>query len=1120
MWGSIAKFAGNVWHGLFGGGGSAPRSSGGSGGLTVKPITTQSSLSVKPIAQTPSVSVRPTPQTPGVTVRTIPQTPNVSVANSPAAQAWARQQAQAKAATQQGLLASVWRNTLGKAQNAFTNWNTSRLIHQKAAKSEAQFQENVKRAQDTHGRIRAQQLQNLVNRVQSHQMTWKDAINQANAMDKADSRLGDQYNSTWANLEQQRVQNPGGTAGAIKGFQNFAGGIFGIPLKLLNGIDTGLTRGVNTVRNVFGLGDSPARGINLRQAWNDSKGQPVVPNKFYTQSQQQNEYWAKRMPGLYPHGVKPVSQTNKNLNNFVMDPLMWLPGGNTARLGKAGAWLLDHSGFAGKGIKGAANFLKNSPVGRLAAKATAESKTVNQAWLDNLAAKMGKKNVFEGRSSTDLNAYQDFMQGKKVNWEGVDRKWVEQTAAKQRNLFDSMHLAETNAGLKTGYRKGYLPTKQKQTDNLFSFLRFAGKGKGANYLDAAGLNRAETFRIWEHMNAMKASGQLEKAANVRAMARFAKTGNATHFMPGEYNKFAKSFLTNKKLLQAAPNRRFLSTDTSTLRAGLGMPERRWKQAVLKYNPAWYVHNLGWNIPASFMAGGARTAAGYAKMLRKGSIKNLPSELTDGAFGGLGGAVEKFSRGAAYHASLAKGMSKDQAVANVNKYLFDYGSHKNWEKPFRAVFPFWSWQKNFSRLLYQLPFDNPRSAATLNAINNRTQQELAKLPPDQRKTFQGQLYIPGKGWTTSAFTPFLDQQVSNAGVNPWLSLAQRMSSGQDYFGRDVSGESNTDTALSVIPQGRFLGPLLKLLNKNPQTKDWLATSGMGKETQGLDNTLPNYDPNLDYSKQAKSALKSYFGIPSFRNFDPKKYTAQQRYTAFTDAYFKTDWAKEYPNGNDRNAARAKLAKQFGFDLQKDIYNGKWAKNDTEATQLVKAAKENFWGAEQQNSAFWKKYYTLDKAGRRALLDANPQYKNPNLSYSGSKGSSKYAHTVTTKSGKTFTSYKSPAQERAAKIAWAYKNLPPDVRTGYLKKAGLTDPAKANWTNAQWTAWLKANGKDPATKLGIDLTNHPELGQNQIDTVNKIIASFQPTVKERRAVKWARPGSNKRIAFKPKNLTFKA
>jgi hypothetical protein len=89
-----------------------------------------------------------------------------------------------------------------------------------------------------------------------------------------------------------------------------------------------------------------------------------------------------------------------------------------------------------------------------------------------------------------------------------------------------------------------------------------------------------------------------------------------------------------------------------------------------------------------------------------------------------------------------------------------------------------------------------------------------------------------------------------------------------------------------------------------------------------------------------------------------------------------------------------------------------------------------------------------------------------------------------------------------MAWAYQNLPPDVRTAYLKKQGLIDPARANWTTQQWKDYLVSTGNDPASKLGRDLTTYPTLGQSQLDNVSKIINGFRPVAKIGSPVKFGR------------------
>jgi hypothetical protein len=930
-------------------------------------------------------------------------------------------------------------------------------------------------------------------------------------------------------------------------------------------------------------------------------------------------------------GDMPSNQNFRGqLTNAAVDPINFLPAGWLSKGGKLltkSPKAFDSFSPFNTLKNDILPALSKSPAGRAFAKLTAPTRSTNQAWLDKVHETLnGADNKFAKLNDGEIQAYQNLMQGKKVAWAPeIDRAKVTQFASTQRGLYDAMHKAENAAGLPTKYTPGYLPTKTQQTDSKFSFL-FKKTGKAASDLSAEQLRRAEAFRQWEHLNALakvqKAGGKLPSgienmntidAANaLRASSGMA--GRPQHQIDIEkalaagnrdeavkivqklddsdpykrsmasllglkvaapkvsagasaYAKFAAAAKASPKILQQAPNRRFLSTDTSTLGKIPRAAESAWKTAVLKLNPAWYVHNAMWNAPASFLAGGTKTFGGYAKMFRKGALDELPKELTGGAFGGLGGKIENMSRGAAYYASRAKGMTHADAIKNVNKYLFDYSQHANWEKPVRAALPFWSWQKNIARLATQLPNSNPIASNVFHQIDANNNRELNKIPDkgvsytdpetgrtlsvDPRKQFEGKVKTPW-GWVSAAGLPILPSQLSQFGVNPLLSSAKRFFTGKDYFGNSTNGETVASLAGSNTPHTKLVQSMADMFTKSGSQDNWISGAGYAKGAQGVDPSKPNYKASLDPTHNFFASLKSLSGVPFATNFDENRFRESLRYDQFSKEYFNHNWNKEFPASADYNAkvaAQQAVAKKYGYDLQKDIYNDKWSKYDSPATVALKArgdaarslqdqvyaiynklpaktgARSQFiamWKSQMADpkfkefnpdfnvfknvpitggvptekggfanyttskfatptassakASFWKNYYaTSDKAARSAMLKANPQY-------------AKYSSAAT--------------DPRKAKLAWAYQNLPPDVRTSWLKKEGLLDPAKDNWTTAQWKDYLISTGNDPTSKLGRDLVSYPSLGQSQLDNVNRIVSSFRPVAKVGAAVKFGR------------------
>lgn len=859
---------------------------------------------------------------------------------------------------------------------------------------------------------------------------------------------------------------------------------------------------------------------HIRQAWNASANQNIVSRAGNLTQQ------------------SPLESTATNL---LVDPLNFTPAGLDEKLANKGA------AFAAKaGSKLSELSTKKTALGYTVAAGKKVLEPFGKAlgWLNSpvpttFSRNLGKyqKNAardFKALTNDEVKAWQIYNDTGRLAKASktVDPGKITAFADKYRAAQDARYASDIKSGVKfeRGYRNNYRPLLSDYTKKLTpDEIAALPKNVQPFYSKSRKLTKAPIY----------GRDQAITAEAVRAY-----TGD----------KFAKRL----------PSQRFLSTDTSALRRASGAPTRLWKKAVLKYNPAWYVHNVGWNIPASILAGA--DVKSYGKLI-KAAVKErtlsptlldkLPREVvTTGLFGtgvgktSLGSKVENFSRAAAYLGATDKGFSNENAIKKVNKYLFDYGTHKNWERPFKAVNPFFQWTKNITRLTAQLPFSNPRFSVAVNAIKKNLMDKPLQDIPNQdisytnpesgqqasynpRAQFEGKIKTPW-GWINPTFLPILPKQLQQIGENPWLQVAKRLATGKDYYGNSVGGESFGSAAGSVVPQVKLIQNATKL-GSNP-SENWVSSSGYGKTAQGFDPSKPNYKTNLDPTKQFWSNVKSFSGVPSFTNFDEQKFRDGVRYKQFSDAYFKVDWHKEYPDYQARQDAQAAFAQKFGYDINKDLYNGKWSKYDSPATIASKARKQaavqlqdeiyavynklpkgtgarskfiQQWKTQlgskefldfnpdfnvfkntpieadpslgkvkttkfgtptpvSAKAAFWQKYYaTTDKAARRALLAANPSY-------------SKYPPSAT--------------DSKNAKIAWAYRNLPPDVRKNYLKKNGLTDSSRDNWTSAQWDEWLKANGKDPATKLGNDLLNVPELGQKQLDNVNKIITSFNPIRKD--------------------------
>ena len=265
------------------------------------------------------------------------------------------------------------------------------------------------------------------------------------------------------------------------------------------------------------------------------------------------------------------------------------------------------------------------------------------------------------------------------------------------------------------------------------------------------------------------------------------------------------------------------------------PTNLWKKSVLKYRPAWYVNNVLYNTQAAALAGGGKALVEQAKMLRPKyfrkavaevpeSVKsNLAKEIGRDKLARFGNRVENWSRVAAFRGAKSKGLTDEQALRRVNSYLFDY-SIKNWERPIRAVVPFWSFQKNLAKASVKMPFDRPVAAVGYNRLDTYQQQqfdqdfnktvpklkalgysddEIAKFREDQGKYYRGKLRVGGK-YVTTPFNAFSEKQMSQFGINPFLSAAREVADSTDSFGRPVKGSESSFVRrlISKFPQAEL------------------------------------------------------------------------------------------------------------------------------------------------------------------------------------------------------------------------------------------------------------------------------------------------------------------------------
>jgi len=427
------------------------------------------------------------------------------------------------------------------------------------------------------------------------------------------------------------------------------------------------------------------------------------------------------------------------------------------------------------------------------------------------------------------------------------------------------------------------------------------------------------------------------------------------------------------------------------------PTGVWKKSVLKYDPAWYVNGVGYNIPASLSAAGPRVIGEFAKIMRhpnqwKAIVEGLPEGVLSGLKVDIGRAAitDDMPRVATFLALKKKGLSDADAIKQVDRWLFSY-KNKNYERPLRAIAPFMQWQKNLLRLSTTMPFHAPRSAKAYSDAYKTAFQRPYEALPNQEQTYkdeatgQEQTFNPkefykgkakiGDNWMNLPFFALNPEKMLEFGINPYLASGLDYLSGQDKFGR-----TNTNRKAWTILAERF--PQINLARaqanrNNMDTEKWFAAGGNSKMAQGYDASKPNYKESLDNNAKFGKVVKSFLGVPRAVKYDAAEYDRKARLSKFNKDFFAKDWDvrldelkkavgdtqfawddKTSPY-NQLRAEQESLAKKYGFDLQKDIYDNYWSKYDTENTKRTKQLKRS---AYDFNSDFWRDYISLPQGSK--------------------------------------------------------------------------------------------------------------------------------------------------------------
>lgn len=558
------------------------------------------------------------------------------------------------------------------------------------------------------------------------------------------------------------------------------------------------------------------------------------------------------------------------------------------------------------------------------------------------------------------------------------------------------------------------------------------------------------------------------------------------------------------------------------------PTSLWKKSVLKYRPAWYTNNFLYNTQAAGLAGGLPAIVEQFRLMRpknyRKALAELPpevrtqvaNEIGSGRISKFGSAVENVSRMGAYRALKKRGFSHEKSLKRVNSYLFDY-STKNYERPLKAVMPFYSFQKGLGKAAVKLPFDKPSAAIGYNRLDRNQKQQFdtdfAKLVPrlkkygytdeqieqirqEQAKYFAGRLKV-GDRYITTPFNAFSEKGgFAGAGINPWLSAFAETAAGKDTWGRQLSGSDANLPArlLGKFPQAdlarKGISKFLVSTGRLKPSQSWIGANGSGgygmtKEAQGYDATKANYRQSLDPGVKFNQDLAAFFGVPRGLKFDGDKLVERKKLQKLKEEYFAVDWkSMPFPEQQKRQAA---LFKKFGMTSDQ-FYKGELSKYDTAHTKHIKAMKED---AFKKTRALYEEYGRQPRGTRgvwatkklKQLVDEGYFAKNPflksfdwtnpgtiakaykKMDYDAAKASgdwSKYRSKYGDKYGRK-VSQKSLDYKRAKATGdW----------TAYTKKYGskYAKSAKAKF----WTMYVKET--DPVARRQM-LRDHPEYAKRR-------------------------------------------
>jgi hypothetical protein len=631
---------------------------------------------------------------------------------------------------------------------------------------------------------------------------------------------------------------------------------------------------------------------------------------------------------------------------------------------------------------------------------------------------------------------------------------------------------------------------------------------------------------------------------------------------GEYGRVTDDAASNVERAYAKTR-----TPYGRLRGATGKfgPTALWKKSVLKYRPAWYVNNFLYNTQGAALAGGGRALVEQAKLFRpknyRHAVNELPenvktqvaSEIGTGKIAKFGNALENVSRMGAYRALIKQGYTPDAALKRVNSYLFDY-STKNYERPIKAVLPFYSFQKGLAKAAVKMPGDRPLAAIAYNRLDRAQQQqfetdfdkivpeleklgysevEIAEIRKQQAQIYKGRLKI-GDRYITTPFNAFSEKAgFGGGGINPWISSLAEASSAKDSFGRQLSGEAASfgSRVFEKFPQASLakkgLDKYLIASGRKKPVERWIGAEGSGgygmtKEAQGYDPSKPNYKESLDAGAKFDRDLAAFFGAPRGLKFDTTKLLEQKKLQKLKSEYFAVDW-NDLPF-QEQEKRRGELFKKYGITAD-EFYDGILAKYDSANTKKIKAMKDE---AYEKTQKLFAEYSAQPKGTRnvwatkklKELVDSGYFAKNPFLKsfdWTNPDTIAKAQRKMAYDQAKATGNWSAFAARRPRKTSQKALDYREAKRTGdwsaYERKYGAPKKsARAKF----WAAY--ADEKDPAKRREM-LRDHPEYAKRKPKSEAQIAeARFwskyaAASVEDRRELLKKNPKYNRRSNWTP-------